>query len=81
MSIKNAILIVLAISSGALFLILQKHSKDYDSPFDQSISPFIDEPTAHYRAPDFTLIDLDSNEYKLSSTRGDVVLLTFWTTY
>lgn len=81
MSIKNAILIVLAISSGALFLVLQKHTKDYGSSFEQSTRPVIDEPTARYRAPDFTLIDLDSSEYKLSDTRGDVVLLTFWTTY
>lgn len=81
MNIKNVILIALAIFGGALFLVLQKHSKDYDASFDQSVSPVIDKPTARYRAPDFTLIDLDNNEYTLSDAQGDVVVMTFWTTW
>lgn len=81
MNIKNVILIVLAISGGALFLVLQKHSKDYDSSFERPTSRVIDKPAARYRAPDFTLIDLDNNEYKLSDAQGDVVVMTFWTTW
>ena len=81
MNIKNVILVALALLGGALFLVLQKHSKDYDASFKQPISPAIDKPTARYRAPDFTLIDLDDNEYKLSDAQGDVVVITFWTTW
>ena len=45
------------------------------------MSPVIDKPATRYRAPDFTLIDLDNNEYKLSDAQGDVVVMTFWTTW
>jgi cytochrome oxidase Cu insertion factor (SCO1/SenC/PrrC family) len=81
MNVKNVILIALALCGGALFLVLQKHSKDYDSSFEQPVSPAIDEPDTRYRAPDFTLVDLDNNEYKLSDSQGDVVVMTFWTTW
>ncbi len=33
------------------------------------------------RAPDFTLLDLDSSEIKLSDYRGRVILLNFWATW
>ena len=81
MNIKNVILIALALSGGALFLTLQRHSKDFDSSFEQSISPAVDKPAARYLAPGFTLIDLDGNEYELSGALGDVVVMTFWTTW
>ena len=32
-------------------------------------------------APDFTLLDLDSNEVRLSEFRGKVVLINFWATW
>jgi len=81
MNIKNVILIALAILGGALFLVLQKQSKEYDLSFEQSTSPVIDKPAVRYRAPDFTLIDLDNSEYKLSDAQGGAVVLTFWTTW
>jgi cytochrome oxidase Cu insertion factor (SCO1/SenC/PrrC family) len=81
MSIKNVFLIVLAIFGGALFLVVQKHSKDYDSSFEQTLSPVIDKPAARYRASDFALMDLGNNEYKLSDAQGNVVVMTFWTTW
>lgn len=81
MNIRNVILIALAVSGGALFLVLQKYSKDYGSSFEQPMSRLMDKPAARYRAPDFTLTDLDNNEYKLSDAKGDVVLMTFWTTW
>jgi len=81
MNIKNVILIALAIFGGALFLLLQKHSKEQGSSFEQPTSPVIDKPAIRYRAPDFTLIDLDDSEYKLSDAQGGAVVMTFWTTW
>ena len=81
MNVKNVILIAVALCGGALFLVLQKHSKDHDSSFEQPMSPAIVEPDAGYHAPDFTLADLDNNEFKLSDSEGDVVIMTFWTTW
>lgn len=81
MNIKNVVLLTLAISGGALFLVLQKYSKDYYSSFEQPGVPVIDKPAARYRAPEFTLVDLDKNEFKLSDSQGNVVAMMFWTTW
>jgi len=81
MNFKNVILLTLAIFGGAMFLVLQKYSKDYYSSFEQPRTPVIDIPTARYRAPDFTLPDLDKNEFKLSDSQGNVVAMMFWTTW
>jgi len=81
LNIKNVILIALALTGGALFLLLQKQSKEYGSSFEQSTSPVIDKQAARYRAPDFTLIDIDNNEFKLSDAQGDAVVMTFWTSW
>ena len=81
MNIKNVILIALAVSGGVLFFVMQKHTKDYGSSFEQSMSPSIDKPAARYRASDFTLVDLDNDEHSLSDAQGNVVVMTFWTTW
>ena len=81
MNMKNIILITLAISGLALFLVLQKYSKDYYSSGDQPPAPVIAKSAARYRAPDFTLTDLQANEFRLSDSRGSVVALLFWTTW
>ena len=81
MNFKNAILLTLAISGGAMFLVLQKYSKEYYSSFEQPRAPVIDQPAARYRAPDFILADLDQNEFKLSDSQGNVVAMMFWTTW
>ncbi|MBT8345816.1 MAG: redoxin domain-containing protein [Desulfofustis sp.] len=80
MNIKNIILIVLAIAGISLFLFLQKYSKNNYSSFEQPRAPVIDQPVSPSRAPNFTLVDLDKNEFKLSDARGEIVALMFWTT-
>jgi cytochrome oxidase Cu insertion factor (SCO1/SenC/PrrC family) len=77
---KNIILIVLAISSISLYLFLQIYPKDNFSSFEQSRAPVIDQPVSPSRAPNFTLVDLDKNEFQLSDARGKTVALMFWTT-
>ena len=81
MNIKNIILITLAISGVTLFMVLQKYSKNYNSSANQSQPPVIAQPAARYRAPDFTLTDLEENEIRLSDSRGRVVAMLFWTTW
>jgi cytochrome oxidase Cu insertion factor (SCO1/SenC/PrrC family) len=71
----------LAISSGALFLVVQKHTSDDGSSSKQPMTPSMEMPAARYRAPDFALLDLDNNEYALSDAHGKVVVMTFWTTW
>jgi len=81
MNIKNIILITLAVSGVTLFLVLQKYSKDYNSSANQSQAPVIAQSAARYSAPDFTLTDLEKNEFRLSDSRGSVVAMLFWTTW
>lgn len=38
-------------------------------------------PLKEMIAPDFTLADIDGNEVTLSELQGNVVLLTFWTSW
>ena len=81
MNVKNIVLMTLAISAGFLFFVLQKHSKNYYSSLEQSQAPVIEIAQSRYYAPDFTLTDLDKNEFKLSDSRGNVVAMMFWTTW
>jgi cytochrome oxidase Cu insertion factor (SCO1/SenC/PrrC family) len=81
MNIKNAILLALAITGGALFLAVQKHTNDDGTSFNQPMNPSMDMPAARYRAPDFTLVGLDNTEYALSDALGNVIVMTFWTTW
>ena len=81
MNVKNLILVILAIFGGGLFLFLQKYSKEYYSSFEQPRAPLIEQSAARYQAPDFTLVDLDDNEFQLSGARGNVVAMMFWTTW
>ena len=81
MNIKNIILVILAVSGISLFLVLQKYSKDYYSSVSQPQAPVIAESAARYRAPDFTLTDLENSEFRLSDSRGSVVAMMFWTTW
>lgn len=81
MNVKNLILILLAIFGGGLFLFLQEYSKDYYSSFEQPRAPLIEKSAARYQAPDFTLVDLDENEFQLSGSRGNVLAMMFWTTW
>lgn len=41
----------------------------------------IEKPEIGYLAPDFAITDLGGKELKLSSFRGEQVLLTFWTSW
>lgn len=81
MNVKNIILMILAISGGALFMFLQKYSKDYYSSFEQPRAPLVEISPDRYQAPDFTLVDLNNNEFQLSEARGYVVAMMFWTTW
>lgn len=78
---KDKLLIILILCGGALFLVLQKHSKEYYASFEQPQSPAVGKPASRYRAPDFTLADLEGNDFKLTDSRGNVVAVMFWTTW
>lgn len=41
----------------------------------------IEETTANHEAPDFTMIDIDGNEHKLSEFEGKPVVLNFWASW
>ena len=81
MSIKDIFVIILILSGGALFLVLQKNSHEPYTSYDQSKTPTASKPAERYLAPDFTLADLEGNDFKLFHSRGDVVALMFWTTW
>lgn len=81
MSIKDIFVIILILSGGALFLVLQKYSHEQYSSNDQSKAPVAGKPAPRYRAPDFTLADLEEIDFRLSHSREDVVALMFWTTW
>lgn len=40
-----------------------------------------EETTVNHKAPDFTIIDIDGNEYKLSEFEGKPVVLNFWASW
>jgi cytochrome oxidase Cu insertion factor (SCO1/SenC/PrrC family) len=79
MNAQNFILVVMAISGMALFLLLQNYPKD--SASTRSRAPLIENVTSRGLAPDFTLADLDENAFQLSSSRGNVLVMMFWTTW
>ena len=81
MNAKNVILITVAILGGGLFLLLQKHSNDSYSSSEQQRTTLVEQSASRYRAPDFTLEDLDKNDFQLSASRGNVVAMMFWTTW
>ncbi len=79
MNAKNIILVTLAISGVALFLVLQYYPKD-PSP-TLSRAPVIEKVTSRGLAADFTLADLDRKAFQLSGSRGKVLVMMFWTTW
>ena len=79
MNAKNFILVTLAITGAALFLVLQHYPKDPSSTLPRA--PIIEKVTAPGLAPDFTLADLDENDFQLSDSRGKVLVMMFWTTW
>lgn len=81
MNAKNLILITVAILGGGLFLLLQKHSNDSYSSSEQQRATLVEQSASRYQAPDFTLEDLDKNDFQLSASRGNVVAMMFWTTW
>ena len=81
MNKKNIIFIILIISGGALFLVLQKYSREHYASSDQPKTPDASISTPRHSAPDFTLIDLEGNNFKLSYSRGKVIVMMFWTTW
>ena len=81
MNTKNIILLLLAVFGFSLFLFLQNNSKDNYSSFERPRAPLIDMPASPSPAPDFTLVDLDNNEFQLSDARGKIIAMTFWTTW
>ena len=40
-----------------------------------------EETTPNYEAPDFTVVDIDGNEHKLSEFEGKPVVLNFWASW
>ncbi len=81
MNTKNIILLILVIIGISLFPSLRQHSKGVYSLLKQHLVPAIDKPASRYLAPDFVLVDLDKNEFKLSDARGKIVAIMFWTTW
>lgn len=79
MNAQNFILVIMAISGMALFLLLQNYPKDSSST--RSRAPLIENVTSRGLAPDFTLADLDENAFQLSGSRGNVLVMMFWTTW
>ncbi len=79
MNVKNFILVTLAISGAALFLVLQHYPKDPSSTLPRE--PVIEKVAGRGLAPDFTLADLDQNAFQLSGSRGKVLVMMFWTTW
>jgi cytochrome oxidase Cu insertion factor (SCO1/SenC/PrrC family) len=79
MNAKNFILVTLAISGVALFLVLQNYPKDSSSTRPRA--PLIENVASRGLAPDFTLADLDQNTFQLSDSRGNVLVMMFWTTW
>ena len=79
MNAKNLILITLAFAGVALFLVLQNYPKGSSST--QQRAPLIENVTSRGLAPDFTLADLDEATFELSESRGNVLVMMFWTTY
>ena len=84
MDVRNLILVTLALSGAALFLVLQKYPRDISSPEQTQVQtqvPVIEKPASRSPAPDFTLTDLDANPFQLSGSRGNVLVMMFWTTW
>ncbi len=84
MNVRNLILVTLALSGAALFLVLQKYPKDISSPEQPQVQPqvpIIQKPASRSPAPDFTLTDLDANPFQLSGSKGNVLVMMFWTTW
>ena len=79
MHAKNLILVTLAFAGIALFLVLQNYPKDGSSPQDRA--PLIENVTSRGLAPDFNLADLDDATFQLSGSRGNVLVMMFWTTW
>ena len=79
MNAKNLILVTLAFAGVALFLVLQNYPKGSSPPQDRA--PLIENITSRGLAPDFSLADLDDATFQLSNSRGNVLVMMFWTTY
>ena len=79
MNAKNFILVTLAISGVALFLVLQNFPKDTSSKYPRV--PVIEKVASRGLAPDFTLVDLDGNIFQLAGSKGNVLVLMFWTSW
>ncbi len=81
-----AIVVLVAVVAGAGVL-YNKFSKDYviDMPV-QTTSQNESEAqntqnSSDYSAPDFTVLDYDGNEVKLSDCKGKPVVINFWATW
>lgn len=81
MNIKNSTLIILIVVFAALFLVLQKYSKDNRSSEEQASARVAELATTRYLAANFTLADLNGDITQLSDYRDSVVLMLFWTTW
>jgi hypothetical protein len=79
MNAKNLILVALALSGVSLFLVLQNYPGDSYST--QQRAPVIEDVSSRGLAPDFKLADLDHKTFQLSGSRGNVLVMMFWTTW
>ena len=81
-----SIVVLVAVVAGAGVL-YNKFSKDYaiDMPVQTSSQNEGEaqntQNSSDYSAPDFTVLDYDGNEVKLSDYRGKPVVINFWATW
>lgn len=56
-------------------------TREYEPPADQRQQQAQAEPALNVPATDFTLLDPEGNEHKLSDYRGKTVIIDFWATW
>ena len=75
------ICLLLVIIVAAAVVLYGKLSKDYGGDNLVQTEPDTAEQASEYAAPDFTVIDAEGNEVRLSDYRGKPVVLNFWATW
>ena len=82
-TIKLVIVIILLVGViGGATLLYNKLGKDYErGNLSSSADTQSSESEEEIKAPDFTVLDYDGNEVKLSDYEGKPIVLNFWATW
>lgn len=75
---KKNFLIVMAVCGAVLAVSAVLNSKNYGKAFKPAEGA---SPADLKKAPDFTLLDINGNERRLSDYKGKVIILDFWATW